>query len=89
VCPVRFCGEGNEPEVLGHSKLPLGVTEQAVIKALVEAFPGGLTKGILERKTGTDPHKVLSRMQSRDPDWAKVIVRPGKAGRGGYRLQGC
>lgn len=60
---------------------------QEVIRALIAAYPNGLTKNELVTHSGTeDAVKTLKRLHDSDSRWSAVIALPGKAYRG-YRLQ--
>jgi hypothetical protein len=56
-----------------------------VIKAVLDAWPKGLKKGLLIRKSGhTDAVGILTRL-AKKPHWKDVIQLPGRAGKG-YRI---
>jgi hypothetical protein len=78
----------NEPVfVRGRKKPPLAASTYRVIKALIVAFPIGLSKyELAEKSQYTDPHKLLADLRRSDADWAAAIDSPGRGHRGGYRL---
>ena len=85
-CPVVIVNQKQRlVEVLGQSK-QLTVPRFAVVKALVEQYPGTCTKDELVTKSGRDGAvNVLKGLRSSDPVWEAVIKLAGKAG-GGYGL---
>jgi hypothetical protein len=86
--PCVILGGENEPAVVfGKTKRPLSPTAYRVIKALLRAWPAGLTKDKLaEQSQYSDPHKILAEI-SQDEDWREAICRPGRGYRGGYSIK--
>lgn len=73
--------------VAGKEK-KLTTPQYDVVKALLAAGNDGLSKDALDQKgKHGDARKILSRLRESDPDWAKVIVMPGRPHSGGYRIK--
>jgi hypothetical protein len=83
---VVLRGERKRPLVLGVEKRHLTVAEYDVVKALVDSkLP--LTKDELDAESGhTGSAVILARLAKKDPEWYRVIYRPGQR-RDGYRLR--
>ncbi|MFH5804657.1 hypothetical protein [Alienimonas sp. DA493] len=58
-----------------------------VVKALVDAYPKGLTKKELIDKSGRGGAIIILETLLRKPGWEDVIVRPGGPNKGGYRIR--
>jgi hypothetical protein len=85
--PLLVLGDfGDEPIVRGVRKKRLSPARFDVVKALLVAGKGGLSKDSLasESKHG-DANRVLQRLAESDPDWASVIQMAGRTG-GRYRI---
>jgi hypothetical protein len=85
VCPVTLAGTNEQPIVNGVAKEPLTPAQFRVVEALVAAYPERIAGDSLARKSQTEaPVKIIDRLR-RDPDWAEVLFKPGKA-HGGYAI---
>src|SRR5262249_2224152 len=86
--PAVELGEANEPvRVRGKQKPPLPPAKFSIIRALLDAWPGGLTKDELEEKSGyTNARTVLTDLIKSDTDWALAIERLGHGGSGRCRI---
>jgi transposase-like protein len=85
---VQLLGPNNKPVVCGVKKAALCKGAYQIVRALLDAYPGSLTKGELEEKSEyTDAHKWLAEL-ARDPEWNRAIYRPGRGRRDGYRIRG-
>lgn len=83
--PTVVLGRPGMPcRVLNVEKSALTDAEHAVVDALLKAGAHGLSKDALE-SVRPSARCILKRL-SKDPDWAKVISRPGKTN-GRYRLR--
>ncbi len=72
----------------GKPKGRLTPERAAVLKALLEAGPGGLRKEELQNRSGKDSAVgIIRRLRNSDQDWARAIVMPGRAWNGGYRVR--
>jgi hypothetical protein len=80
--PLVILGKpGDEPTVNGVRKTKLTTPRYNVVKALLAAGDGGLSKDSLANESGHgDAHRVLKRLADSDPDWALVIQMAGKTG---------
>ncbi|MHC4399217.1 MAG: hypothetical protein ACYTG0_06035 [Planctomycetota bacterium] len=86
VQPVVLRGRKSRPIVLGKEKRVLTRARYDVVKALIDAGPHGLTKDLLDDKSGhTDARKILGALAKSDEDWGKVVHMPGQPGRR-YRI---
>lgn len=84
---VALYGPGTKPIVNGKSKPVLTPAQYAVVIALIEAGPDGLTKDRFDRKSGHgDSRKIMKRLADSDPDWRAVLLLAGKTG-GRYRIR--
>lgn len=81
---VVLSGPGEPCTVVGTTKQPLTDAQYAVIQALLDAGDSGLSKDALEG-VRSSARRILKELQA-DPDWAAVIVLPGKTN-GRYRLR--
>jgi hypothetical protein len=80
--PLVILGEfGDEPTVNGKRKRRLTKARYDVVKALLAAGDGELSKDSLatQSKHG-DAHRILKRLADSDPDWGSVIQMAGKPG---------
>lgn len=72
---------------VGEVEKKVSQRQYNVVQALVNAGSRGITKDQLDIKSGhTEARKVLVALRKKDEDWKRVIVCPGKAGNGGYRI---
>jgi hypothetical protein len=75
-----------EPIVLGNRKSRLTPGQYRLVKALLDAHPGRLGKDTLARRAAVeDPVGMIDRLR-KDPDWAAVLDKPGRA-HGGYGIR--
>lgn len=85
---VALFGPGDQPKIGTQRKPPLSRAAYDVVFALIQAGKDGLTKDQLDTQSNHgDARKIMKRLADGDDDWAAVLVFPGKAGRGGYRIQ--
>lgn len=85
--PVALAGEKKPVIVNGRNKGKLSSARYKVIESLINAGPSGLTKDNLEVVSGRGGARhILKFMANSDPDWAAVILLPGKKGQH-YRLR--
>jgi hypothetical protein len=86
--PLVILGESDEePIVCGVLKKRLTIAQYDVVKALLAAGNGGLSKDSLAKKSGHgDAHRVLKRLNDSDSDWKSVIQLAGRPG-GRYRIR--
>lgn len=81
---LRDLGEG--PIVRGAPKAPMSRKRYAVIKALLDAHPHGLSEDELKKRSGlTDARKIMYALRDSDEDWKAVLLLPGNTG-AGYRI---
>ena len=86
VCPVVLKGPNAKPIVLGvQQEKPLTQAQYDVVKALVDAFPAGYDKWSLTRNH-KDARNILKLVSKKSKEWKQVIIFPGSAGGGGYRI---
>ena len=90
--PDRFVafdlGDATSPPiVLGEQQTrPLTDAQRDVLQTLIEAGQSGLTKDMLDKRSGrSEGRKILARLAESNEAWKKALVFPGKA-RNGYRL---
>jgi hypothetical protein len=84
-CPVVLRGENESPLINNVEKPILTPNQYRVVKALVIAFPARISGDSLARKSNTEaPIKIMDRLR-RDPDWERVLSKPGHA-HGGYAI---
>lgn len=76
ISPVLLGGPGTPPVVLGRQKPPLSPSEFAVVRALLDVFPGGRTWPKLKEVCGYEPRIVVRRLKENDPDWDAVLLTP-------------
>lgn len=82
--PSVVLGDPGRPcAVRGKEKKPLTDAQRAVVAALIEAGPNGLTKDSLEL-IRPSARRILKQLQQ-DCDWAQVILMPGQTN-GRYRI---
>ena len=80
---VKLYGQAENPLVKGRSKPRLSQAQYKVVRALIQAIPNGLTKDELDkRSTCGDARKTMKRLADSDPDWASVLMFPGRPGVG-------
>ena len=84
--PLVILGErGDQPRVNGRIKPRLTYAQYNVVKVLLDAGDGGLSKGALEEKSGhTDAVNILKRLCN-DLDW-KCLIQLGERPGGRYRI---
>ncbi len=71
---VVLHGPADPPIVNGKEKDPLTTAQYCAVKALLDAGDNGLTKDMLDKKSGHgDTRKILKRLAEKDPDWKNVI----------------
>lgn len=87
-CPVVLRGVDKRPLVRGNEVSKLTPSRYFVIQALVEAWPDGLGKDELPRRSGCPAAvNMLRQLANGSPPWEGVILFPGNVGRGlGYRI---
>jgi hypothetical protein len=74
-------GSADGPIVRGKEKPRLTVARFNVIKALIDAGPGGLSEDELKSKSGHGGAvNTLKKLATSDDDWKSVIILPGKPG---------
>jgi hypothetical protein len=87
-CPLTLTAPAGPVYIRGREKRPLPAVKFRIIKALVDCWPSGLSRGHLATAgVCSVPHKELKDLCN-DPDWDSVIVRPGRGYRNGYRIAG-
>lgn len=87
VCPVELGGKNDAPLVLGKEQEPLTHQQYCVVKALVKAYPNGLSLDTLESRSGyNDVRGILTRIRGKSLEWSQVIFFPGSRDAGGYRI---
>jgi hypothetical protein len=86
--PVILGDVGSKPTIRGVEVDPLTPARHAVITALLNVWPKGLTKDKLATESGHgDAVNLLKQIRKSSPLWKSVILLPGKTGRGlGYRI---
>ncbi len=82
--PVVLLSPGDPPLVLGEPKPLLTGQQFRVVKALLDAGEGGLSKAALNKLCG-DALGVLKRLHDSDEDWKAVIRLAGTKGKK-YRI---
>jgi hypothetical protein len=76
--PIILLGPDDLVFVQGKRKPALTPAEYDVINVLLNAGSGGLSLDNLAKESGhSAPHKILTGLRKKDPDWAKVIIMPG------------
>ncbi|MCC6907049.1 MAG: hypothetical protein IT430_03830 [Phycisphaerales bacterium] len=81
-------GRDQGPIVCDVEKPILGEKSYNVIDCLIAAGARGLVGRTLSTRSGSgDAVNILKRLSKVDPDWKRVIVLPGRTGRG-YRVLG-
>ena len=75
---VVLGGLVDPPTVNGKKKELLTKAQYDSVKALLDAGEQGLTKDMLDKKSGHgDTRKILKRLAAKDADWKKMIDRLG------------
>jgi hypothetical protein len=85
---VKLFGDDQQPIVDGKRLPVLTAARYRVVRACLEAGGNGLTKDQLNNRCGgaADSHKHLADLEKLE-GWKAVIVRPGRAHQGGYRIK--
>ncbi len=85
-CPLEL-RDHLPPLIRGkEASIVLDPSETHILEALIAVWPGGLTKGKLERTGGDDAVTKLKRITKKATEFESVIICPGKSGAGGYRI---
>jgi len=82
---VLLFGKDAPPRVDGKTVNKLPASQYTVVEAFLERYPHGLTKTQIEGLRIGDGMDALKRLKIKEP-WNQVIVSPGKAHKGGYRI---
>jgi hypothetical protein len=84
---VHLLGPEEEVHVCGQPKPRLAPGAYRIVKALLDAYPGGLSKDQLSNRADyVDCHKAIASL-TQDQDWRRAIFRPGEGYREGYRIR--
>jgi hypothetical protein len=85
--PVVLDGPGEPPTVRGKALgRPLPPKWYKVLKALADAYPGGLTGDELVIKSGVTSAAKIARKMADEPDLARTVRCPGTTRGGLFRL---
>ncbi len=85
---VKLYGRDDPPIVNGEKKPLLSKARYDLVLALITAGDSGLTKDqLIKGSKHGDPVKTMKRLAKSDPDWAAVLVFPGRNYSGGYRIK--
>jgi hypothetical protein len=85
--PITLQGQGQPVYVLGIEKPKLTKPQYKVVECLLNSGEKGLTKDELAVKSGHGgARSIMTRLASKDADWAKVLSFAGRTG-GGYRIR--
>jgi hypothetical protein len=82
---VQLFGPSDPPLIDNRPVRKLARRQYAIIKALIEAFPAGLTKQQMEDDIREGAHHEFLRLTRKDL-WKDVLVRPGVQSNGGNRI---
>ena len=82
---VQLYGRSNHPLIDNRPVKKLSKRQYAIIKALIEAFPAGLTKQQMEDDIREGAHHEFLRLTRKDL-WKDVLVRPGVQSNGSNRI---
>jgi integrase len=76
--PAVEIGKPGEPALVrGKPKRRLTAAQHRAIAALLDAFPGGLSKKAMNQKYGGEAWRQTLIRLRKDPDWASTIGFPG------------
>ena len=85
-CPVAVVFKADRKVRVNGREAILKPAQFDVIRVLLDRFPHGITKDVLDTLSGhSDSRGILRRLAGQDL-WRDVIAFPGAPGAGGYRL---
>jgi integrase len=87
VSPVLLGGPRTPPLALGKEMSILTAAEFAIVRALLDVFPNGLSWPELDRRSGYDfSRTTVKRLKAKDPLWDQVIKLPRETPHGDCRI---
>jgi hypothetical protein len=84
--PVTLKGPKEQPIVIGKVKPRLRLSQYNVLQAVATAYPNGLDKYDLRKKSGHSGAVNIFKRLRRDVDYAEALICPGDERLNGYRM---